>query len=209
MNGLWIRMSWYLCIEFTLIEAHSVKVIYKFVGWLNIHQTYPYTNPRPMLSPCLGCRYPTHCPSPTPSLLFEQFLACNMAKVKYENCQQCWKFMTLLTHTHTPMSGCTCVCSKYATNFKLICRQEKEKSEMGKTLQPFHMFHFATNYRNRRLFQVYAKFPTWFFERTYNSYITVKWHFYCLAKKYREERRRRIWMGRGGLYRNLMNLFRH
>lgn len=191
------------------MKHHSVKVISKFVGWLKIHQTYSYTNPRPVLSPCLGCRYPPY-PLPLSISIFEQFLACNMAKVKYENCQQCWKFMTLLTHTHTrtPMSGCTCVCSKYATNFKLICRQkEKEKSEMGKTLQPFHMFHFATNYRNRRLFQVYAKFHTWFFERTYNSYITVKWHFYCLAKKYIEEGG--VSESDGGRYRNLMNLFQH
>lgn len=110
-----------------------------------------------------------------------------MAKVKYENCQQCWKFMTLLTHTHTDAHLCLGVfkvCYKFQINMQA---EGERKSEMGETLQPFHMFHFATNYRNRRLFQVYAKFPTWFFERTYNSYITVKWHFYCLAKKYREE----------------------
>lgn len=49
------------------------------------------------------------------------------------------------------------VCYKFQINMQA---EGERKSEMGKTLQPFHMFHFATNYQNRRLFQVYAKFPT-------------------------------------------------
>lgn len=195
------------------MKHHSVKVISKFVGWLKIHQRNSYYIRTQGL--CCHLVWAADNPLPTAplhlhSLLFEQFLACNMAKVKYENCQHCWKFMTLLTHTHTPMSGLYMCVFKVCYKFQIntICRQkEKEKSEMGKTLQPFHMFHFATNYRNRRLFQVYAKFPTWFFERTYNSYITVKWHFYCLAKKYIEEGGVSEWDGER--YRNLMNLFQH
>lgn len=170
-----------------LIEAHSVKVIVKFVAWLKIHQAYPNTSPRPVLSPCLGCRYPTHCSSsPSPLSAIWEIFSMQHGK------SQIWKLSAVLkiydfVNTHTPMSGCVCVfkvCYKFQINMQA---EGERKSEMGKTLQPFHMFHFATNYRNRRLFQVYAKFPTWFFERTYNSYITVKWHFYCLAKKYREE----------------------
>lgn len=124
-----------------LIEAHSVKVIVKFVGWLKIYQAYPNTSPRPVLSPCLGCRYPTHCPSyPPPLSAIWAIFSMQHGK------SQIWKLSAVLkiydfVNTHTPMYVWVCVCSKYATNFKLICRQkEKEKVKWVKLCSHFTCF---------------------------------------------------------------------
>jgi len=65
--------------------------------------------------------------------IFEKFSTCNIGKVKYENCQQCGKFMTLLTqrsHTHTLTHTSTHLCRKVCYKFQINMQAKKKKNQI-------------------------------------------------------------------------------